>query len=153
MNENVCAWVAERLPEWAAGILSGPERDRLEVHLEACASCRADAELIRLLRAGRPRAPGGLAERIRAGVRFERNASSRPWWGVAAAAVAALAIGIGVTSSRGGSATVTVPAYAAVADTTESAIWLSDDGLVAGAPALDDLSDQALQQLLQEMGA
>jgi predicted anti-sigma-YlaC factor YlaD len=153
MNENVCASVAERLPEWAAGILPAQERDRLEAHLEACGSCRAEAELVRLLREGRPRAPDGLAERIRAGIRYERNALSRPWWGVAAAAVATLAVGIGVMSSRGGSTTVTVPAYAATADTTETSMWLSDDGLIAGAPALDELSDQALEQLLQEMGA
>jgi hypothetical protein len=31
--------------------------------------------------------------------------------------------------------------------------WVSEDGLIAGAPALDGLSDEALQILLDEMGA
>jgi hypothetical protein len=31
--------------------------------------------------------------------------------------------------------------------------WVSDDGLIAGAPALDDLSDEALMTLLDELGA
>ena len=30
-------------------------------------------------------------------------------------------------------------------------LWLSDDGLIAGAPALDALSDEALLQFLDEL--
>ena len=44
-----------------------------------------------------------------------------------------------------------VPAYVAGAE--EIVLWPADDGLVAGAPALDDLSDEALITLLEEMGA
>lgn len=153
MNEiSSCAWVGEHLPEWAAGTLSSAEIAALDAHLEGCASCRADGELVRLIRAGRPAVPDVLADRIRDGIPRRRTVSSHPWWGLGAAAVAVLAIGIGVTLNRGGMANVTVPAYAA-ADTTEGTMWLSDDGLIAGAPALDGLSNQALEELLQEMGA
>ncbi len=152
MNETSCAWVAEHLPDRAAGTLSEPEAAALDAHLDGCGSCRVDAELVRLIRAGRPAVPDGLSERIRRGIRYERDTVSRPWWGIAAVAVAVLAVGIGVMSDQGGMASLTVPAYAA-ADTTERTMWLSDDGLIAGAPALDGLSDQALETLLQEMGA
>ncbi len=152
MSEISCAWVGEHLPEWAAGALPSAETAALDVHLEGCASCRADAEVVRLIRAGRPAVPDVLADRIRDGIPRRRVASSHPWWGLGAAAVAVLAVGIGVMSSGGGVSNVTVPAYAA-ADTTEGTMWLSDDGLIAGAPALDGLSDQALEELLQEMGA
>ena len=36
-------------------------------------------------------------------------------------------------------------------DTGDEGVWLSDDGLLAGAPALDGLSDEALLQLLEEL--
>jgi len=151
MNEIGCAWVGERLPEWAAHTLPAAETAALDAHLESCASCRADAEIVRLVRASRAPVPETLADRIGEGIPWRRSVASHPWWGLGAAAVAVLAIGIGVMSNRGGVADVTVPAYAA-ADTTGT-IWLSDDGLIAGAPALDGLSDQALEELLREMGA
>jgi hypothetical protein len=34
----------------------------------------------------------------------------------------------------------------------ESQVWIVDDGSVAGAPVLDDLSDEAMAALLEELG-
>lgn len=149
MNETQCDRVQERLPELAAGILPAGEADALRAHLDACDDCRDTWRLVTLLREGRPAAPADLASRIEGSVRFRRRSVSRPWWGLAAAAVAALALGIGVTADRG--ATPDVPAF--VAGTDEATLWLSDDGLVAGAPTLGDLSDEALMTLLEEMGS
>jgi hypothetical protein len=33
----------------------------------------------------------------------------------------------------------------------EQGLWLADDGLVAGAPSLEELTDEALAQLLEEL--
>ena len=42
-----------------------------------------------------------------------------------------------------------IPGYAYELD--DENLWLSDDGLIAGAPALDALSDEALLQFLDEL--
>jgi hypothetical protein len=121
----------------------------VEAHTRACAECRAELELARMLYATRAAAPAGLLERIeRAAVadRVVAKAPARTWWGISAAAIAALAIGI--TTNQTPAPTVEVPvAYEA----EEGEIWVSDDGLVAGAPALGDLSDEALLQFLDEL--
>lgn len=149
MNETRCDLVQERLPDLAAGILSQEEGAALRAHVDGCAECREVGTLVALLREGRARAPSDLASRIEGSVRTRRRSVARPWWGLAAAAVAALALGIGVTSERGGAPEV--PAFVAGAE--DAALWLADDGMVAGAPTLADLSDEALMTLLEEMGA
>ena len=73
----------------------------------------------------------------------------RPWWGVAAAGLAALAVGIGVQTGTGPDVLADVPVYAR--EIEESGPWISDDGLLAGAPALDGLSEEALRRLLEEL--
>lgn len=150
MNGTSCASVKELLPGLADGTLAAADVAAVELHLAACSDCRSELELVRLLRGSRPTVPAGLAARIRGAVRFRHDAVSRPWWGLAAAVIAALAIGIGVVAERGGGTAAPVPAYAS--DAGQNDVWVSDDGLVAGAPVLNGLSDQALQQLLKEMG-
>jgi hypothetical protein len=69
--------------------------------------------------------------------------------------VAALALGIGVSSERivdpftsfGLDALTEADATAA----EDADVWISDDGLLAGAPALDVLSDEDLVELLDEL--
>ena len=73
---------------------------------------------------------------------------SRPWWGLTAAAVAALALGIGMSSEQS-QPVVEVPGFAYEAE--EGDVWLSEDGLVAGGPMFDGLSDEALVALLDEI--
>ncbi len=171
MSEMRCDRVRALLPERAAGRLATAEAEAVEVHLRGCQACAAEAELVALLRAGRPRAPAGLASRIRAAVEADagRGAASGtappapshgsrggglafPWWGLAAAAVAAVALGIGVDVrtdvTTGGP--VEVPAFAREAD---DALWVSGDGEIAGAPSLEDLSDEALQTFLDELSS
>jgi hypothetical protein len=45
--------------------------------------------------------------------------------------------------------TVDVPGFAYEAE--EGDVWSSDDGLIAGAPLFDGLSDESLLQLLDEL--
>lgn len=150
MTEMRCDDARERIPELVAGGLSVSEAEGLQRHLAGCDGCRAERELLEVLAAGRPTAPAGTAHRIEAAVRRRRGVVQRPWWGVAAAAVAAVGLGIGMLSD-GETPGAEVPAYAAGAG--ETAVWLVDDGFVAGAPALGALSDEALLTLLDEMGS
>ena len=148
MNDMGCEGARELIPLWVAGATDADESAGVEQHLAACAECRAEAELVRSLFESRPEVPEGLAERIETAVHFQAGAVRRPWWGLAAAAVAVLAIGIGVTGDRSPTL-VDVPVYAS--EDAESELWLSDDGLIAGAASLDQLSDEALEQLLSEL--
>lgn len=147
MSDIGCERTREALPDYVAGGLDSAARRRLDAHLGSCEDCRAEAELLTLLSASRPEPPAALSARIRSAL-GRRTVVHRPWWGLAAAAVAAVALGIGVTS-RQPATSVEVPAY--VAGDDDEGMWLSDDGLIAGAPALDGLSDGALEQLLDEM--
>jgi hypothetical protein len=151
-NGTECGQVRELIPEAVIGALSAADvaakLATVEAHAKACAECRAELELARVLYATRPAVPAGLLERIEQARASERRAPSHTWWGISAAAIAALALGIGITSSPDADFTSELPvAYEA----EEGEIWVSDDGLVAGAPALDDLSDEALLQLLDEL--
>ncbi len=149
MNGAECGTARELIPDFVAGDLPADEVERVERHVRACAECRAELELVQVLLASRTSAPEGLLERITRAQLAERRAPARTWWGVSAAAIAALALGIGITSDPTPETTVEVPGFAQEAE--EGEIWLSDDGLLAGAPALDDLSDEALLQLLDEL--
>lgn len=150
MNEPRCDTVLARLPDLTAGRLPDGEADEVRAHVEACDECRGAWEVLSLLAQDRPVAPEGLAERIEWSLKapVRRGTQSRPWWGLAAAAVAALALGIGVVSDT--RTDPNVPAFVAEAEDTQ--LWLSDDGSIAGAPSLDGLSDEALLTLLEEMG-
>lgn len=147
MNENMCGGVRERIPDRAADRLDVAHASRVDDHVAGCAECRAELRLAELLLESRPAAPAALADRIVEAARRERAGRSRPWWGLTAAAVAALALGIGIASRP----TVDdgVPAFAYEVD--EGTFWSSEDGLLAGAPMLDELSDEALAQLLDEL--
>jgi anti-sigma factor RsiW len=146
-----CETARELIPDLVGGRLSTGDASRVNAHLDACDACQAEADFVRLLLAGRPVAPRDLAARVRAAVHAERGSVRRPWWGLAAAAVAVLALGIGVASRSSTDARVTVPGF--VAEGTAANVWLTDDGMIAGAPALDGLSDDALQALLDELGS
>ena len=150
-NETECGWVRESIPDFVGATLPSDERGRVERHIVACAECRAELELVQVLRASRPAVPEGLLDRIHRAAVVDRRAPTRTWWGVSAAAIAALALGIGITSDSALEAHVDVPGFAHEAE--EGEIWLSDDGLLAGAPALEDLSDEALLELLDELSA
>jgi anti-sigma factor RsiW len=148
MNEHECGWVREAIPDHARGRSSAAEAERIDRHVAACADCRAELDLVRLLYASRPRVPEmphAMLERVEREAR--RQPPARTWWGISAAAIAALALGIGIVSNDAPS--TEVPAF--VREAEEGELWVSDDGLVAGAPALDDLSDEALLQLLDEL--
>jgi anti-sigma factor RsiW len=152
MNDQHCEMARERIPGFVAGRLSEDEAVRVVAHLTSCGECAAESQLVALLYQARSEPPEALASRIQGAARlrgFRGGAGSRPWWGLAAAAVAALALGIGVLTDRGTGVGLEIPAYVATAE--DVGLWASDDGLIAGAPALEDLSEDALLTLLEEM--
>lgn len=148
-NETECGWVRESIPDFVRSALSFDERARVMRHTIECADCRAELELVQVLMASRPTVPEGLLDRIHRVAVADRRAPTRTWWGMSAAAIAALALGIGITSDPAQETNADVPGFAYEAE--EGEIWLSDDGLLAGAPALEDLSDEALLELLDEL--
>ena len=149
MSNTKCETVREWIPDYVSGRPGGLDVALLESHLKGCDECSAEVGLARLIFESRVDAPDGLARRVREAVRSDRASSSRPWWGVSAAAVAALALGIGISSDDPALIEISVPAYAYESEAGD--LWLSDDGLIAGAPALDGLTDEALLQLLDEL--
>jgi anti-sigma factor RsiW len=73
-----------------------------------------------------------------------------PAWGLAAAAVLALAIGLPVISPADPDPDTEVGALA-LAEERVGEVWLDDDLMIAGAPAVSELSDEALLTLLEEL--
>ena len=149
MNDVECGRVRELIPDFVSSRLGHEELELVEQHVGQCAECRAELELAQVILAGRPEAPEGLFERITLAVEADRRTPARTWWGVSAAAIAVLALGIGITSERTTDPPIYVPGFAS--EVEEGDIWLSGDGLMAGAPLFDGLSDDALIQLLEEL--
>jgi len=142
MNQMDCAGTREHLPE----LLRSIGTDRLvEAHLDVCGECRAEWGPVRTLHRTRPRPSPGFEGRLLRRLRLERATDTgRSWWGLTAAAVAALMIGIGLTT--GPAVDVVSPAFAVELD--EGWPLRSEEGLIAGAPVLDELSDDELSDLL-----
>jgi len=149
MNDPMCGTVRELIPDFVGGRLPPRELELVERHVVDCGDCGAELALARVVFASRPMAPTGLADRIAGSVAAGRSQPARTWWGVSAAAIAALALGIGISSGPSMEAPADVPAFAY--EVEEGDVWLSDDGLLAGAPLFDVLSDDALLQLLDEL--
>lgn len=149
MSQTECGTIREYLPDFAAGRLGAEQVRVIEAHLPSCAECRAEFELIQMLLDAPPAVPERLAESVVSALRTSRRSVGRPWWGISAAAVAAIALGIGVSTDRPDTVVGPVPGFASEADEGEA--WLSDDGLLAGAPSIDGLSDEALLELLEEL--
>src|SRR5690606_23304932 len=104
---------------------------------------------IRALREARPAAPDGFAERVAAalaGTPPERAADPgrrgrwRAWAG-SAAAVLVLAFGARLALDDS-------PEPTTLGLDADPSVWIADDGIVAGAPVLDELPEEQLLALL-----
>ena len=167
MNELECRRAGELLPELDAGGLDADAATWLRAHVAGCASCAHDLALVRRVRAGAAASPAELAARIQAAVREDAAAGShgrgfardafllgrRRVWGVATAA--ALIVGVaGTLVVQRVRAPSEAELWQAFAD-EEPPVWVSDDGMIAGAPMLEDLSDlsdEDIAVVLQELG-
>jgi hypothetical protein len=161
----------EVLPEWILGTL-GPElRTEMTRHLASCPDCGREEEVLRRLLSVRPMPPEGLAARIQARLKEEIAIGSEPespktprdvmplfrrhrWtptWALSAAAVVILSLGIGIVWNG---AEIPEVGQRSSQDATEEPApeaWLWDDGMVAGAPVFDGLTDDQLETLIEEL--
>lgn len=168
-----CADVNDRLPEFADGGMPSEARRELERHLHACEACAATWDAVRALSVTRPAVPADLEARIRDAVRGEvstapdgvlrldsrrgvdRTRMRPPAWMLGAAALLVLAVGTPLMIDRvpSGNGMFDEEELAMAERTLTPSVWASDDGLIAGSPSLDGLSDAALLALLEELEA
>ena len=149
MNRTKCEWIRELIPDYAAGRLADNEIELSDLHFTGCNECRDELDLAHLVFSSRAMEPEGLGGKINAAVRNRRVTGHRQWWGAAAAAVALLAIGLNMIMDRSGSGDL--PLAESEFEIESENLWLTDDALIAGAPMLGGLSDEALTQLLEEL--
>jgi anti-sigma factor RsiW len=164
-----CQDVNDLLPDFAVGDLPLDERRGVERHLESCEACADTRDTVEALHASRPELPVGLEARVRAAARAEfeavaddgvlrlepRRRSGVPSWALGAAALLVLAVGTPLMVDRvAESPSAAEDEVLALAERTLTpSVWASDDGLIAGEPALDGLSDEELLALLEELEA
>ena len=144
-----CEWIRELIPDYAAGRLTDDEIALADLHYADCNECRDELDLVHLVFSSRAMEPEGLAIKINAAVHSRRVTGHRQWWGAAAAAVALLAIGLNMILDRSGPGDL--PLAESEFEIESENLWLTDDALIAGAPMLGGLSDEALTQLLEEL--
>ena len=144
-----CEWIRELIPDYAAGRLTDDEIALADLHFADCNECRDELDLVHLVFSSRAMEPEGLAVKINAAVHSRRVTGHRQWWGAAAAAVALLAIGLNMILDRSGPGDL--PLAESEFEIESENLWLTDDALIAGAPMLGGLSDEALTQLLEEL--
>ena len=149
MSITRCEWIQELIPDYAAGRLNDDEIALAGLHFADCNECRDELDLVQLVFSSRAMEPEGLAVKINAAVHNRRVTGHRQWWGAAAAAVALLAIGLNVILDRSGSGDL--PLAESEFEIESENLWLTDDALIAGAPMLGGLSDEALTQFLEEL--
>jgi predicted anti-sigma-YlaC factor YlaD len=150
MNVMTCEAVTDFLPDRLAERLGEVDRIRVDQHLAACADCRAQRDLLEVLRAAAVTVPAGLEMRVRRAV--AARPQPRRWapahMAVAASVVFALAAGAlflsegprtgrRSSSSDPGIATLPTGSY--------------DDPLLHGGPGLGQLSVDELERLLAEL--
>ncbi len=148
MNANDCDRVKDLLPAWMREELGVDDRRFVEEHVAGCEECRAEASLVRALHAGMPSPPNDLQARVQASI-AATPLRRRVWMSprLAAAAIAVLALGTALIWRQplgDGSGVLTEEPLALT--------WPTDDGFIAGVAMLDDLSDEALAELLEELG-
>jgi len=165
MKSPQCEVVRDRLPDYVAGILDEVGAAAVVDHVSSCSECRVEEGLVRALFESRPMAPEGLEARIQARVREEMGSAPQagakvlpmrkrrswaPTWAMSAAALVVLSLGIGVVW-QGQTPEVDMDPLEVAVDEPVPESWLWDDGIVAGAPLYDGLSDEDLETLIREL--
>ena len=166
MTEYSCETVQPLLPEWVGGQLDDDAAEAVRIHVVGCTECSRETEVVRALGAARPTVDPDLAGRIQAALRDQVGAggapsaegggapsrwSSRQPCELAAAAVVVLALGTAVIwpQVRGRNLP---PTPDVVADEPLFAdVFSADGGIVAGAPVIEEMTDEQLLTLLAEL--
>lgn len=143
-----CDSIRDDLPHYAAAVLESDRMRTVERHLQECADCRAEHELLVVLRTPL-QAPAGLEARVRHAVAAaparRRRIHGRA---VLAAGIAAAAVTGTLLVTRD----TDDPVVAATGVDPVGLGWATrTDPLLHGGPGLEQLSDEELEQLLEEM--
>ena len=149
MTDIVCTEVKDLLPGLVRGELSEEERDRAEVHVATCEDCGGEVALLRQIHLAATVPPGGLAADISAAV--ARDRARWRWsrhWRLPVAATVVLALGTALVWQRA----QTLPETSQFAQESFLMVGVSDDAFVAGAPMLEQLTEEDLALLLEELG-
>lgn len=149
----ICESVRDDVPLLAAGMLDDARAREVTLHVAECASCRAESDLVALLRTVSVAAVG-LESRV---LRAIAIPAPPPRWRVGALAAAA-----GLVALIGGSAVllqsrsadgpdVVAVGFEPELEAAELSWAARTDPLLHGGPGLAALSDEELELLLQEM--
>ncbi|HEX6306890.1 MAG TPA: zf-HC2 domain-containing protein [Longimicrobiales bacterium] len=147
MNRYDCETIRDLLPSLTRGEMLPHEAVRLERHLAECVECAAQAEVVRLLQTMLAPVPPALEARVLHAVRHRSPRRRVPAARLALAATVAAAIlgGALVLERRTG-------ADAAASADVESVSWAAaDDPLLHGGSALQQLTVDELEILLEEL--
>jgi predicted anti-sigma-YlaC factor YlaD len=143
MNPYDCEAIRDLLPSLTRGELLPHEATLAELHLDACAECSAEAEIVRMLQATLAPVPTGLEPRVIAAVRRRSHLRGRPARFALAATLAAAVLGGSLIHDRAGSASGL---------DVEAVSWAAaQDPLLHGGSELHDLSVEQLELLLEEL--
>lgn len=173
MSDGTCERFRDRLVEHLHGDLDALEAAETQAHVDRCRDCAAELDLLRGLGGARRSAPPGFAEDVLAAYEAAQGATAiaafreggrgvalhpvtRPAWlrGLPLAAALAGVLLVGALIARGGFGPDAVStADAELVQEAGLAIlpWPGDDGVIAGAPVLDALTDAEIEALLEEL--
>jgi predicted anti-sigma-YlaC factor YlaD len=160
MNRYDCDTVRDLVPALTRNALLPHEAAAAEAHLESCADCRSEAEIVALIQATSPAVPVGLEARVLLAVRRPVMAAPRRWaparLAMAATVAAALLGGsyalqrtgvLGPQTDEAGVPLVVLDASAASAFNWAAA----EDPLLHGSSDVHELSAEELELLLAEL--
>jgi len=171
MSAEDCDRIKEVLPEWIQETLDPELGTEITGHLATCPDCSREVEVLRRLLSARPTPPDGLAARIQARLKEEiavdagpestpapgevmpllRRHRWTPTWALSAAAVVILSLGIGIVWNGAEIPELGQSSSQAASEDPAPEAWLWDDGMVAGAPVYDGLTDDQLETLIEEL--
>jgi anti-sigma factor RsiW len=164
MTEKTCAELRDHLPDLLLGALDPGTKGEVEAHLSACPECREELELLEAVLRARPEVPAGLEATIQARVQAEFGTDDQkvagsirpriPTSALPAAAVVILSLGVALIWNQmttPGTEVEQEPIQVVLAEEPLPEAYLWDDGIVAGAPVFDGLTEEDLLVLLEEM--
>ena len=142
MNRFDCEAIRDQLASLTRGEMLPHEATLAELHLDGCAECRAQADIVRLLQGSLAPVPEGLESRVITALRRRRVLRSAPARLAMAATVAAAVLGGVMVQQRLARDTVDV----------EAVSWAAvRDPMLHGDSELHQLSVEELEMLLEEL--
>lgn len=143
MNRYDCEAIRDLLPSLMRGEMLPHETTVAELHLDTCAECRAEADIVRVLQETLAPVPAGLESRVISAVRRRSLLRGTPARLALAATLAAAVIGGSLVYDRGRNGSDL---------DVEAVTWAAaQDPLLHGSSELHELSVEQLELLLEEM--